>query len=325
MRNRLPLLLCSAWTALFGTACGTTYFTVTRRAPAEIDIPAGMAIAVAEIQGEEGDALANELTQALVESRRFQVLERQRLEAAMRELAFSAAGHVSDATAMSFGQMTGAATLVVGQVEEAGYGERVEEATEPCEDGECTRRTRLGTTKLRVNLKVIETETGKVLAAKNLEAQQRRRTTAVNAEPPAIVEQAEMRQQCRSELVRRFMTVISPYDRQVQVALRSDDDLPELETGNNYARIGNWEAAVEQYRSAVSKAEAGALPPKKLAKALYNLGVGLGYSGRYDEGIGHIERAYAQDPDSLYRQQVQQIRAFKEESARLRAQEGGTI
>jgi len=93
------------------TACGTTQFSVTRRAPAEVKIPSGKVIAVTPLPGTGGEALSSELAQALLETKRFQVLERQHLDAALNELKFSSQ-HVSDETAMSFGNMTGASTLV---------------------------------------------------------------------------------------------------------------------------------------------------------------------------------------------------------------------
>ena len=76
MSARAPALLTSLLLALASSACSTTYFVVQRRAPAEVNLPAGLPMAVAKIAGEEGEALASELTQALVRTQRFQVLER---------------------------------------------------------------------------------------------------------------------------------------------------------------------------------------------------------------------------------------------------------
>lgn len=326
MKNpRLPLSLLLLLVPL-ATACGTTQFSVTRRAPAEVNIPSGKVIAVTPLPGAGGEALSNELSQALLETKRFQVLERQHLDAALIELKFSSQ-FVSDETAMSFGNMTGASTLVTGEVTKADYREDVASSKDQCtnDDGslrECVRYTRTAVADLRVVLKVIETESGKLLAAKTLAAQQQRSAAGVDQEPAALNAQDDLLTACRTEVVTAFIRVVAPHDKQVMVALRTDDDLPELETGNNYAKIGNWGAAVEQYRSAVAKSKA--LDAEQQAKALYNLGVGLGYSGAFDEGIAEVEHAYALDPDDLYREQAGMIRQFKDEAARLSAQEGET-
>lgn len=324
LRLALNLLLPLAGLA---TACGTTSITVTRRSPAEINLRPGTAVAVATLEGEGGDLLAEDLTQALVGTQRFQVVERRRLDAALQELQLSASGHVSDDTAMSFGNMTGAQTLVIGRVVRADHRETLSERTESCmkDDGmgECQRRTRTAVAELVAALQVIETESGRVLAAKSFEEKEERSTEAVDAEPPLVASREELLRACRAALVRRFVAVVSPHDKQVQVVLLEDGDLPELETGNNFARIGNWESASERYQSALVTAEQAPLSPEQIAKALYNLGVALGYSGAFDEGIDHIERAYGLDPDPLYHRQRDTLRAFKDEDARLRAQEGG--
>lgn len=309
--------------ALLLTACGTTQFSVTRRAPAEVNVPAGKVMAVAPIPGAGGEALTAELTQALLETKRFSVLERQHLEAAMNELKFSSQ-HVNDETAMSFGNMTGAATLVVGEVTGADYQENVSSSQGQCttNDGklvDCTRYQRVGVANLRVVLKVLETESGKLLAAKTLSSSQQRSAAAENQEPPPLNAKDELLAGCRQEVVQAFVKVIAPHEKQVWVALRADDDLPELETGNNYARVGNWAEALGQYQRAVERSKV--MDKEQQAMALYNLGIALGYSGNFDEGVAQVEHAYALDPDGLYLEQAQVIRQFKEEAARLAAQE----
>ncbi|MCK6546965.1 hypothetical protein L6R52_14035 [Myxococcota bacterium] len=172
-----------------------------------------------------------------------------------------------------------------------------------------------------MTLKVVETETGKLLAAKNLDAKEARAVATIDAPPGELNVKDELLRACRADVVRRFVRAIAPYEKQVMVTLLSDDDLPELETGNNYARVGNWGAAIEQYRAALARAESGNLKPELRAMALYDLGVGLAYSGSYAEGIASIEKAYAIDPSFTYQQQLDEIRRLAEEDARLKRQE----
>lgn len=328
MSSRAPaVLLATLVLALSSSACSTTYFVVQRRAPAEVNLPAGLPMAVAKVAGEEGDALASELTQALVRTQRFQVLERQRIGAAIAELRFSSEGYVSDDTAISFGEMTGAASLVVGEVQLADYQEDIREQAQECaREGKtvpCTAYTRTAKGALRVVLEVVETQTGRVLAAKTLTAERKATTQAVDQLPAPIDQRVSMMVECRAEVVEAFVKVVAPHDVAVRVALRTDDDLPQLETGNNYAMVGNWSAAVEQYRAAVERARAAALKPEQLAAATYNLGIGLGYSGDFDGGLAQIEQAFALDPDPLYREQLEVVRQYKADAAKIAEQEPG--
>lgn len=324
MRTTSSLLLLSF--AVFGAACGTTRFQVQRRVPAEVNVPAGKPMAVARIQGEQGDALVAELTEVLVGTKRFEILERRNLEAAIAELKFSSEGYVADETAISFGNMTGAAALVVGEVRSAAYNETLSSQADKCSrEGalvDCTHHTRSAVANLAVQLSVIETESAKVLAAKSFEARRDRHARATDAEPPPLNAKDELLAECRAEIVQGFVGVVAPRDVMEWVVLREDDDLPELEIGNNYAQVGNWTKAVEQYRFAIAKAEAAAMEPELRAAAYYDLGLGLGYSGSFDEGIAEIERAFAIDPAALYRDQIQTLRRYKEEAARIAEQEG---
>jgi tetratricopeptide (TPR) repeat protein len=282
-------------------------------------------MAVARIAGEGGDKLESELTQALVATQRFQVLERQHIDAAVAELRFNAEGYVSDDSAMSFGEMTGAASLVVGEVQGAEYREELGTQAQKCaRDGQtvdCTLYTRVARANYRVALKVVETKTGHVLAAKAVGAARERSALAYDAPPPDLAAADAMFGECRAEIVTNFARAVAPHDVTEQVALRTDDDLPALATGTNYAVVGNWAAAVEQYRAAVAQASNPPFTVQQQAAARYDLGVALGFSGAFDEGIAEIEKAYALDPDELYRSQIAALRRYKDEAARVAEQE----
>lgn len=320
-----PLSL-AALTALLVSGCSYTPLTVTRLAPAELDIATGKAVAVTTIAGPSGEPLATALTEALVATGRFQVLERRRLEPVMAELKFSAAGHVSDESAMSFGEMTGAALLVVGEVVTADYKEQLKPEVQQCtKDGkaaECTVNTRTARYALRVSLEVVETESGRVVGARTLAAEKVQEVKATDAEPPPLEAEPALGAECRAEVVAAFSRMVAPHKVQVTVFLRTDDALPELEAGNVQAQIGNWTSAIEQYQSAVAKGTQQALPREVQAMAHYNLGIGYGYSGSYKEGLAALEQAITLDPDPRYREQLAVVRGFQEDAARLAKQTG---
>ncbi|MBI4816228.1 MAG: hypothetical protein HY791_08220 [Deltaproteobacteria bacterium] len=317
-------LMCSALLVL-GSGCGATQVRVSRLAPAEVTIPVGKPIAITQITGAGSDRLSAELTQAVVETKRFQVLERQQLQPVMAELGFSAAGHISDETAISFGQMTGAATLIMGDVLGDDYDEKVTSVLGKCtKDGtvyECTQFTRTAEATLRVSLKVLETETGRVLAAKSLSASRKRSAQATDTEPAPIQAKDEMITECRTELVQSFVAVIAPHEVTESVSMPTDGDLPELEAGHKQAQVANWPVAIEKYEAAVARSAGPEFDDEQRGLAKYCLGVGLAYSGSFDEGIEQLERALALNPDPMFKSQLETVRRFKAEAAKLAEQQ----
>ncbi|MFO0726051.1 MAG: CsgG/HfaB family protein [Myxococcota bacterium] len=317
----LPRILAALLLAPLALGCGFTQLAVKRRLPAEINIDPKKTMAVAAIGGQGGEALAAELSAALMGTHRFTLVERQHLDAAMAELKLSASGKVSDETAMTFGELTGAATLVTGEVLTASYNESVRSDPSQCaREGKvvpCTNNTRSAAAKLEVTLKVVATESGHLLAAKTLHAEEARSTTATDHDPPEIHGQDEMLGTCRSAVIAQFLRVVAPYEVEERVLLRQDGDLPELERGNNYARLGDWEAAGAQYQGAIAAAK----KPELKAAAQYNLSVALGMTGEFDQAMQLVEEAYAVDADGVYHEHAQHLREMKEQAARMREQE----
>lgn len=84
----LPLIL-----LLAGYGCASTV-RVARTRPAEVNLAAYRKVAVGHIRGPKGGAIADRLTQALLESNRFEVLDREHLAPVLRERRLSASGDV---------------------------------------------------------------------------------------------------------------------------------------------------------------------------------------------------------------------------------------
>jgi hypothetical protein len=307
------------------TACAGTTVFVPRLSPAEINLASYKRLAVGGVSGPGGEAVVDDLTQALVGTQLFEVLDRKSLGAVLKEQQLSVSGLVSDETAVSVGNMIGAAALLVGEVNVYDYGENVVAEDQQCaKDGKlvpCKNYTRTANAKVTAGFKVMDTKTGKVLAAKTLQSNDQRVARATDVEPPPVNAKDETLAACRKRVVEDFMKVIAPYKISVEVHLKDDGDLPTLETGNNFAKIGNWASAIEQYRMALDKAEKTPdIKPKVKAKALYNLGIGLGYSGHYDDGVAELEKAYSLTPEDTIADQIARIKQFKLDDAKLAEQ-----
>ncbi|MEO0814402.1 MAG: tetratricopeptide repeat protein, partial [Myxococcota bacterium] len=143
--------------------------------------------------------------------------------------------------------------------------------------------------------------------------------------PPPPIDRAEpLFAQCRTELVKEFMRVIAPYKENVLVVLATDGDLPQLEQGNNFAKIGNWGKARGLYDQALAAtANNPDYDAEQRSKALFNLGIAHGYAGEYDRGISLLEDAYALNPDGETQRQIGLIRRFKKDDLELAEQKKG--
>jgi hypothetical protein len=307
-------------------ACSKTVVMVPRAKPAEINLGGYKRVAIGGIGGQGGDKLVTDLTQALFDTKRFDVLDRQHLGEVMKEQDFGATGRVADDTAASIGNIIGSAALLVGDITDYSYNESMNREKKTCrgKDGKeyaCTHYTRQGKSNVAASLKVIDTESGKILAVKNLKAGTSKRKKGIEKQPPKFNAKDSWLSSNRKKVVGDFMRVIAPYTQNMPVTLLEEDDMPELEMGNNMAKLGNWAKAIEFYRNGIATGEGKGLEPDAVSKGYYNLGVAMGYSGDYDGGITELEKAYAMNPENLYLGQVKTIRQFKVDDERLAEQQ----
>jgi hypothetical protein len=75
---------------------------------------------------------------------------------------------------------------------------------------------------------------------------------------------------------------------------------------------------VELFRQACAAADSSpGIPPRDRARAHYDLGVALGYSGMsYDEAVAEIQKAAAIEPEDVFYEEIGRIRTFKAEAVK---------
>lgn len=316
--------------ALELVGCAGMRIAVPRMRPAEVNLAGYRRVALGDIDGTDGSRLVNELTSAMVATERFDVLERSELEKILNEQDLGMSGRVSDDTVASIGHLIGSAAIIVGRIEHRDYGEKVSEREVTCSTEEpgktrtCTEYRRHAEAWMQATLKVIDTESGRVLAAKTLNARRSANAKQTDAPPPPLNRAEPLFAQCRTELVQNFMKVIAPYEERVWVVLAEDDAVPELAQGNNFAKIGNWGRARGAYERALATVKTNPdSEPEQRAKVLFNLGVAHGYTGEYARGISYLEEAYSLDPESETERQIEIIRRFERDDAELAEQQRG--
>ncbi|MEO8604705.1 MAG: CsgG/HfaB family protein [bacterium] len=117
-----------------------------------LEAPRG-GVAAADLQG-----LDSALVRAFVQSNKFDVIERTRIEAIIAENRFATSSAGAPANAAQMGRLTGARYVVLGRVQEQSTRRRT--AVIPYVD----ERTCRETSRLRVELRVVQAQSGRIVA-----------------------------------------------------------------------------------------------------------------------------------------------------------------
>ncbi len=300
---------------IFG--CGTTSLLIPVTRPAEINLSKFKKIAIGEITGQASDDVTDELTTALFESNLFEVLDRTNLDKILREHNLSASGLVDEKTAAEFGQLIGAAAMVFGRVADYKYDEKVTKGDPWTDKGGKYHQYyyRKGESKVTVNFKIIDLTTGKLLVSKSITQGGVIETSADNQQPEAI-DRDNLLAFARKLVVKDFMKKIAPYQEIVRMYLKSDSDLPELEKGISFAKAGQWDRAIENFKLATEKYPGN----ENLHKAYYDLGVAYMYNQMFKESIDALNKAYELKADEDYLTEIQNCKNMESEYKKLQEQ-----
>ncbi|KAA3653565.1 MAG: hypothetical protein DWQ10_18315, partial [Calditrichaeota bacterium] len=257
---------------LFFYACSSSSVMVPVTRPAEINLKNFDKIAIGELQGKGSRQLTDELTIALFESNRFEVLDRQHMDKILAEHALTLSGFVDKSSAAEVGELVGAAALIFGNVSEYDYKEDLshEDVVNKKSGKTTVKWQRTGTATVIATLRVVDLQTGKIIAISKLD---KTSSTALRRDNkrPGEINRKVLFNQCRNHIVKSFMQKIAPYTENVAVPFATDDKMPELEQGYNLAKMGNWDAAISKFEFAIQKYKNGR---NEVDKAYSNLGLG---------------------------------------------------
>jgi curli biogenesis system outer membrane secretion channel CsgG len=334
MTRLIPCAVLGA--ALLLTGCGSERIQVQATMPAtRVDLAAQgvKRIAVGDIkvvvaqQGLRRDlssaaaSLGEDLRAGLVNLRKFEILDRTSVGDLLKEHALNESGLVDGSTTVDPGKFTGATALVVGQI--TAYDSDQKLLTQRMQGGSGMLYQRKGNARLTASFKIIDVQTGKVMAVTSFadarsvtfpppQAQtgllgdlSASRSTAdvwSSAEPP-LVDGETLLAELRADAVATFIRSIAPYQVEFTVELAKDSDLPSLEQGNRSARVGDWADSEAQYRLAVA-----ANPVHDGAR--FNLGVALRSQGKFDAALTELKEAYKLKDLPKYRIEVESTRAM---------------
>ncbi len=300
---------------------------VSRMKPAAINLSGYKKIAIGDVKGIGGDEISYMLTQALFDSGRFEVLDRENLRSIMKEQEMSIGDEFDPNSSVELGKMIGSAALVFGNVTRRDYNQKTSTTEGTCSDGKrqwkCSTFTLTGTWNQNASFKVIDTSSGKILATKGLKKSTQRSISKRERHPSPDWTREDGFAVTSKGIIDEFMKVIAPYRIVEEVKLFTNKKLPELKKGIDFAKNEDWNNAIEQFREACNKADKDPeIKDKIRARAHYNLGIALGYSGQdYDEAIKEIENAIKIKPEDEFYKAIKKIKGFKRDAERLKDQQ----
>lgn len=288
----------------------STRVPVTR--PAEINLMGTESIAIGDITGNVGRDLSDSITQKLFQSGRYEVLDRENINRIMREHNLNLSGAVDASTAASIGNLVGASALIFGS-SDAQFRQTTERQKYHNKKGKGHYYVYTKNAEARVNtmLKVVDLETGKILAVKNFTEEETDRLSERNQWPPDP-DRRPLIDSAINKTSESFMKMIAPYTDYVHVEFENSDS-SESKTGIEFAKSGQWDEALNQFQRATDKY------PKDAA-AWYNLGLAHEYNYQFDEAIEALNRSNALKPSQKCIEEIGNCKILRGEQAKLKMQ-----
>lgn len=283
--------------------------------PAEVSLAGIKSVAVADIEGSEGRALSDLLSQKLFESRYFEVLDRQFTRTLIREHNLDLSGAIDGRTSARFDKLLGSSALIFGRSH--GQYRQVTEMGKPYDckkDKKCREFRKIGQGRVETSLRVVDLETGRILAIKSYVDEASETTRDVDRWP-YDVDEARLMAGILDKTARRFMRMIVPYTEYVYVKF-ADSDLPEMKAGIASAQSGQWVNAATRFQNAVNANQQD-------GDAWYNLGLALMYTNRFDEAVGAFTRSNVLKPSSRCAGQIASCERLRADREELEAQTQG--
>lgn len=279
--------------------CAAIKIPATFVRPGEVNMVNFKEVVVYDVEGDKGEEITAELSQELVDTGRFKVLDRENFSKIEQEMVISESGNVDSDFAIELGKTHPALAIIVGRVSNAHCTQNLETTKTTDDNGKTnTINTLKAKATMTVSLKVIDTSTAELLATKRLSKSESDEKTGYN-KVPSKIDDTPLYDVCVKQAVQDFVKAIAPHREKKSVILYNDKKDPDTSLGITYMYLEEYEKALEAFQSAVDELNSN---PKyfraniKKARALYNLGVGLEYTNKFDEAIEKFKEAF-----TLYR------------------------
>jgi len=314
------------------SCAGAPVVTFQTIKPPEINIGNVSKIAVAEFEGPDGsgELAAYKLTEYLVQTNRFTVLEREKIDKILQEQGLSMTGVIDQNSAVEIGKLLGVDALIFGNV-----------TAYKCEDEEGTRKVKkkVGTGKYKrvkrkniftgkeywaeeeimktvlvdehykirkgvvsVNFKVVDVKTGKLLAVKSLTVNKEYKSVEGRGNIPA---REEVLNSLLSQVMEKFAGMIAPI--KITVTRKLEKGSEYVNKGVDFAVNGLWDMAIKSWKEGLK------VEPTNPA-IYYNLGVAYEKMGDFISAGEMYKKAVELNPKKLYMEALKRVNAILQKS-----------
>jgi len=313
-------LVFSALAAGFLCACGTVAVRVPVMRPAEINMAPYQSVAIGDMSGGGNRPMTDSLEEALVNTNRFTVVDRQHMSQLMRELRLSSSDLADPNAAAKLGKVVAAGALIFGDVQSS-YREQPDETRYKDDKGAYhTWYSLKGEAYVRSTFKIVDVSTGRLIVARTYEERADDVNRALDKRPQQI-DRIALENAARRAVVERFMRAIVPHQEYMYAHFQKDGDIPQLEGGIGWAERGDWKKAQSAFNDAAQAAEKNVkLKAAQVAKCYWNLGLAYEYAGDYDKGEAMVNKAYSLSNDRDMLAEIDNIHRLQADARKLAEQ-----
>ena len=306
--------------ALACAACGTVSVRVPVMKPAEINMAPYNSVAIGGMTGNADRPMTDSLEEALVNTQRFTVVDRQHMAQIMRELQLSSTDLADPNAAAKLGKVVTAGALIFGDVADTFREQPSEEHYKDDKNVQHTWHMIQGEVNVRATFKIVDVSTGKLIIAKTYEERRQDTNRALDKRPDPI-DRMSLEKQARQAVIDRFMKAIVPHQEFMYANFAKDSDIPQLEGGIGWAERGDWKKAQDTFNGAAQDAEKNVkLKAAQIAKCYWNLGLSYEYAGDYDKANDMINKAYTMSTDKDMLNELDNIKRLQADAAKLAEQ-----
>jgi len=305
------------------SGCSTVKVPMTVTHPAEINMSKYKQIAISNIDGNMSRLFVDDLKGRIIDSGRFTLVDRNRLDEVMRELNLSNSDLAQTDKAAKLGNLLPATAIITGRYD-GDYKENTEASNAVCYKNNvkynCINNTRNGKFSTSGSIDVIDVSTGEIKKSKRLANTCEDNTSATDETPPAIDRDALVGK-CLNQGLDAFFKAISAWSEVVAAPFMKDGDIPDLEVGINTAKVGDMEGAIAIFQKAIKNSELNPnVKPKVIAKAYWDLGLAFQYSDKFNQAADAFKKSYTLEPSDECMNELKHCEVLKNEKRKLAEQ-----
>jgi curli biogenesis system outer membrane secretion channel CsgG len=286
--------------------------------PAAVNLSGMNQIAVGHIEGRGGQVIADTLSEQLLETNYFEVMNPAGLGRVLKESnldLINLIGLINPDTAAKFRGLLGVDIIVTGKVVDFNCTQR-NTRSEPKKgkDGKDHQTFyKKGTAMVTTSFRITNLTDGNIVFSKAI-SRRAEATTSAEDRWPGNPDQRALLNKAARAAVASFVREIAPYSEYVTVRLaKNETKLLEMENGINYARAGQWGNAAEEFEAAVRKEPSN-------QGAWYNLGLAYEYTCQFNEAESAFKKASSIKPCKQCVDEINNVRRLVVERGRLEEQ-----